>query len=130
MPKDSEFMRKRLGTRIIQNMPKLRYRLDPAIVPEFVAWIMMIGERYERLYTSAKVNAGPCSDHYLEAIKENTELRIACLQDLINVTNDNFSRVEYNSCWIRTADMLGISSQDLDPNLFYPCDIFEQGEGI
>jgi hypothetical protein len=119
-----------IGRRIIERLAGGRARLSPAIVPEMVSWLRLIGNRYIALYTSLQQSRKAQGDAFLNAMRQTTETRIAMIQDQINTSMDQFSWRDYLSAWADTCKELGITDDDLNPETYLTQDTYEEGSGI
>ena len=119
-----------IGRRIIQKLAGGRMRLDPAIIPDLVAWFRLIGNRYIAMLEGIEAKSRTRGDAYINSVRHNVEHRIAYIQDMINSTNDQFGFNAYAIALNSTMDELGLTSYDADPTLFDDNPLQEEGSGI
>jgi len=119
-----------IGRRIVQRMPGGRFRFNPACVPEIVAWIRLIGNRYITMLEGIEAKSHTKGDSYINAVRHNTEFRIAQIQDMINLTVDQWGINQWNIALSQTQDELGLTDHDTNPELFDCSPIYTEGEGI
>lgn len=125
-----DYSRSPLGRRITERMSAGRWRLSPAIVPELVSWMRMIGNRYIKMLEGIEAASRTKGDAFLNAVRQSTGQRIAMIQDLINLTVDQWAMYDHNIAWSQTCSELGITDMDTDPNLFDDHPLHEEGSGI
>lgn len=73
---------------ITERMPGKRVRFRVEVIPEIIAWMAMMSDRYTRTrLAAASANPGS-SDHIVKRIKDECERREEAIQQLMNCLPD------------------------------------------
>ncbi len=119
-----------IGRRLVDRNSGGRGMLVPGIVPDFVSWLRMIGNRYISMLESFESRYATKGDSFINSMRQTTEFRIALIQDLINQTVEQFPLKQWWNAVYQTCNELGLDLRDTDQNLMIVHPVFQDGEGI
>jgi len=109
----SEEHKKELGKLVVQRMPRSRMRINPDFVPEFAAWLSLIGKRYERLREASLKLPNARDNKAAQKTAAVMEQWLACCQHLMDQLADKFSIHDWNEAWIAIDGAFGINNGPL-----------------
>jgi hypothetical protein len=118
------------GRVLVQNAGNGRAMIIPDMIPELVAWLYMIGQRYERTYRTTQANVRKHSDRYLTGVNQYCEWAIEFINRLMQLSTDKFARHEWWVSWADTCDKFGITEPTKSYCNFELDDTFNEGGGI
>lgn len=91
---------------ITQECPKSRVRFDPQVVPEILAWLMGMADRYGKMLEHlAKVNMRDQTAKSLEAMRD-AEVRCDMIAELMLMVPDMWNAHLFNECCITVDKVL------------------------
>jgi hypothetical protein len=95
----AELTNRPIGDVLIRGYPGGRFRFDISVIPEIAAWLLMHGNRAEKMYQSAYTYSKGTSDAYVKGLQRAMECRKDCIQMLINCLTDKWALCDYNDAW-------------------------------
>lgn len=95
---------------------RVRIRLE--FIPELVAWMLMMGERYARTRKAAAENHKDTSDEMMAETVRQCDMYQNAIQQLINCCPDPFGFARWNEVTTRIAKEMGIViGENLPPTI-------------